>query len=110
MSEDDYTGKLFDDDNYLSEFKKFFVDINEIDLDNNFLSFADSENEVEIVYGNFANGSTSLRDVAERMYDLADDILSLSLDGWEIIDSVKNGRAAVIKFDVDELDKESNNE
>lgn len=102
MHEDPYTGSIIDDgdevtnlidDDILSEFN--------ID-DEDFVDALDGEDgETVVNIQNAADGARSLQEVAERLYAMADELLDLSADGWEILDDISDGHGVAIRFDVD---------
>lgn len=101
MSEDDYTGSHIEDGDVLSDIEEALVGVHEIDLDGDPLSFDEDENETLIEVHSVANGAKSLHDAAEMLYDLADELLALSADGWEIVDDITGGYGTAVRFDVD---------
>lgn len=103
--EDDYTGAPIDDGDQLSLLEE--IGVFEIDPGVEVLTFGvDDENETVLHFGDAANGARSLAEVAERLYDLADELLELSADGWEIVDDVVNGHGVAVRFETDETDDE----
>ena len=102
MSEDDYTGKLFDDDDLLSHLGEGLVGVHELDPDELFFTGEEVGDDMVITVSAVADGATSFQDAAERLYDLADELLAFAAEGWEIIDEIANGQGAVVRFDVEE--------
>lgn len=106
MREDDYTGRKIDDGDELSQIEEALVGSYEIDLEEDALAYGgDDENETLIHIGAVANGAKSLREAAEMLYDMADELLAMSAEGWEIVDDIANGHGTAVRFDVDESDE-----
>lgn len=99
MREDDYTGSPIDDDDELSQIENILTF--EIDSDEDIMSYDDDENEQIIHVGGAANGATTLREAAEMLYDFAEELLTLSGEGWEIVDDIANGHGTAVRFDID---------
>lgn len=100
MPENDYTGSPLDDDDD-SAFLAADVDLYEFDPDEAELAdelMALAENEQMLHFGEVANGAKSLREAAEKLYDFADDLITMSEEGWEIVDDVANGHATAVQF------------
>lgn len=103
MREDAYTSSKIDDD-YLSLIEDTIVDEFDADLEEDVLAYiVDDENKMIIHVGGAADGSKSLREAAELLYEFADELLSLSGEGWEIVDGIKDGCGTAVRFDADEL-------
>ena len=103
MREDDYTGSKIDDGDELSHIEDlglFELPDDDVDV---ISSYGDDDNEMLIHVGGAANGAKSLREVAERLYDLADELLAMSGEGWEIVDDITNGYGTAVRFETDEL-------
>jgi hypothetical protein len=105
MHEDDYTGSRIDDDDELSLIEDT-LSVIDVDLGDDLTIYAsEDDNETDIYIRSVADGAGSLQEIAERLYDLADELLELSGEGWEIIDDIANGHGVAVKFDVDESDE-----
>lgn len=103
MREDDYTGSQIDDGDELSQIESTLVGVFEIDLAEDTLAYSgDDGDEMLIHVGGAANGAKSLQEAAEMLYDLADELLAMSGEGWEIVDDIVNGHGTAVRFD--ELD------
>lgn len=105
MHEDDYTGVQVEDSDQLSMFAEhglYEFDPDEADLT---LIVSEDEDEAVINIGVIADGAKSLREVAERLYEFADELLELSGEGWEIVDDIVNGYGTAVRFGTDEDDK-----
>ncbi len=105
MREDDYTGNPLGDDDI--ELPAADIDLYEFDPDdealaNEFAALAEYEQIISI--GDVADGAKSLREVAELLYDYADELLELSGEGWEIVDDILNGQGTAVRFNVEEQD------
>lgn len=99
MPEDDYTGSPIGDDD--SDFVAADEDLYEFDPDDEALAdefAALAEHEQLIQVGSAADGAKSLREAAERLYDFADDLISMSEEGWEIVDDIQNGHGTAVQF------------
>ena len=100
MYEDDYTGHLLDDfddlldptDEDLSEWDEDYF---EDDLE------PDGETIVNVI--DVVEGAKSLQDAAERLYEYADELLSLSATGWELMDNVTNGQGVALVLGDDDI-------
>ena len=104
MREDDYTGSPIDDGDELSLLEG--AGLYEIDLDEEPIAFSiDDDNETVLHFGGVANGAKSLQEAAERLYDLADELLAMSGEGWEIVDDISNGHGTAVRFGADESDE-----
>ena len=103
MHEDDYTGSQIEDDDELALIEGTLGGVFDIDIDDDASIYVgDDENETVIDVRTVANGSKSLQEIAERLYDLADELLELAGEGWEILDDVTHGQGIAVRFDVDE--------
>lgn len=101
MPENDYTGSPIEVDGQLALLEG--LDYHEFDVDgDDDVLYAEDENETLIHVGGAANGAKSLQEAAERLYDFADELLTLSNEGWEIVDDISNGHGTAVRFDVDE--------
>lgn len=103
--EDDWTGSPLDEDDD-SEFLPADADLYEFDVLDDIdesLMLADSEQVIH--FGEIANGSKSLREAAEKLYDFADDLIAMSEEGWEIVDDVTLGHATAVQFGLDDEDE-----
>lgn len=110
MHEDDYTGVLDDDD-----FDDLFDPTEEEDLswdeldDDGFDDGFENLDETLVNVIDTVEGAKSLQDVAERLYVLADELLSLAALGWELMDDVTNGQGVALMIgdddDADELER-----
>lgn len=100
MREDDYTGSLIGDDDEDS-LVAADADLYEFDVDDERLAdefAALAENEQVLNFGDIANGAKSLRDAAEALHDFADDLVTLSEEGWELVDDVQNSYGTAVQF------------
>lgn len=100
MNEDPYTGAPLEDPADLAELldEGFYEENWE---DENFSAVIDDEILFDVVEN--INGSASLLEIASRLHDLADELLELSENGWEIVDDVIDGQATIIHFDTGEV-------
>jgi hypothetical protein len=103
MREDDYTGKPLGDDDL--DLLAADIDLFEFDPDDEL--FVDevgdfAENEQVIHFGEAANGAKTIREAAEKLYEFADELFTMSEEGWEIVDDVANGHGTAVRFDNDE--------
>lgn len=103
MREDDYTGKSIGDDDL--DLLATDVDLYEFDPDDEALidEYVDlMDNEQVIHFGTIADGAKSLREAAGMLYDFADDLTSMSEEGWEIVDDVALGHATAVQFGLED--------
>ncbi len=100
MREDDYTGTPIDDGDEIAELLADDV-LSEFDAEYS-ESFGEDESEMIVDLRAAAEGAKSLREIAELLYDLADELLALSADGWEILDDITNGHGVAVRFDEEE--------
>lgn len=106
MREDDYTGSPIGDDDI--DLLANDVDLYEFDPDDEALAdefAALAENEQVIRIGPIANGAKSLTEVAEKLYDFADDLIAMSEEGWEIVDDIVDGHGTAVQFAAIESDE-----
>ena len=106
MHEDDYTGVADDDFIDADEGMLDWQDID--DFDSEFDDDFESPDETNINVIDAVEGSKSLQDAAERLYVLADELLSLSALGWELMDDMTGGQGVALMIgdcDEDDLDR-----
>lgn len=102
MHEDDYTGAPIEDgSDDLSHLVE--IDLENYEMDEDETMTAD-ENETVIYIGGAANGARSLEEAAEKLYRLADDMMIMSGEGWDLVDDVSNGYGTAVLFGEDGLD------
>lgn len=105
MHEDDYTGVLDDDfDDYPDPTIEDDLSWDELDED----GFDDDfENPDETIVNviDAVEGSKSLQDAAERLYVLADELLSLAAIGWELMDDMMGGQGVALMVGDDDTDE-----
>lgn len=108
--EDDYTGSHIGDDD--SDYLPADVDLYEFDADDEDNVYYDDlgENEQELRFSAVADGATTLQSAATKLYDLADELLVLVEDGWELLDDVTDGRAVAVRFTEIEFEDEDEDE
>jgi hypothetical protein len=93
MLEDDYTGHPLEDfDDLLGPND---ADLSEWDEDD-FVDDLDESGETVVNIIDAVDGSKSLQDAAERLYEYADELLSLSALGWELMDDITNGQGIAL--------------
>lgn len=97
MREDDYTGFLIDEDDD-EQFLAADADLYEFDVDDEFFDPLESPTDQVLHFGEVVNGIKTLRAVAERLHDFADELYLLADDGWELVDDVSNGHATIVNF------------
>jgi hypothetical protein len=100
MREDDWTGSLIDDED--EALLAADVDLYEFDADDEALADEYAllgEHEQVINFAEAANGAKSLREAAEKLYDLADEMIALAEDGWDIVDDIAHGQGTAVQFD-----------
>lgn len=105
--EDDYTGSPVGDDDDI-DFLANDADLYEFDPEEDALADAFAalaENEQMIRIAPTANGAKSLAEIAEKLYDFADDLIAMSEEGWEIVDDVVDGHATAVQFAAIESDE-----
>lgn len=104
MIEDDYTGTRFDDFEDLEPTDEELIDW---DDDEAFEDDLEVPGETPVDVIGVVEGAKTLRDVAERLYEYADELLSLSALGCELMDDMSNGRGVALTVgedvDIDEL-------
>lgn len=105
MHEDDYTGVLDDDD--IDEWSDPTIEDDltwdELD-DEGFDDGFENPDETVINVVDAVEGSKSLQDAAERLYVLADELLSLAAIGWELMDDMIGGQGVALMVGEDDLD------
>lgn len=100
---DDYTGVPLDFDDYGEPTDDDIVGLDEW-LENDGVDFDEYDddygivNETVIRSGPVTDDARSLKEVAERLYDLADELLSMFDEGWELVDVIENGQGIAIKL------------
>jgi hypothetical protein len=103
-NEDDYSGKQSDPDDPLFEhlivFDQDLDDESEDGLD------VDLGDETLLHFGGAADGAKTRQEAAAKMYDLAELALTLSAEGWELVDDVHGGYGTAVRFAADEDDDE----
>jgi hypothetical protein len=100
MIENDYTGTAIDRPSSLDEIlDDGFYEV-AIDEDGD-IPVDEDDDEIFLNVADTVNGASSLSEIATRLYDLADELLSLSDDGWEIVVDVADGHATIVRFAVD---------
>jgi hypothetical protein len=107
MHEDDYTGVL-DDDEFKDEFDFVDDDLPDwADDDSDFDDEFEVPEETNISVIDAVEGAKSLQDAAERLYVLADELLSLAAIGWELMDDMAEGKGVALMVgdgDIDDID------
>lgn len=107
MHEDDYTGVLDDDgfDDWLDpvddDSSLPWEDLDDDDFEDEFGT--PDETIVNVI--DAVEGSKSLQDAAERLYVLADELLSLAAIGWELMDDMTGGQGVALMVGDDDLDE-----
>ena len=99
MREDDYSGVLDDDDfgdelGFDDEDAVEWQDFDDIDLDLDEEFEEPEETNINVV--DAVEGAKSLQDAAERLYVLADELLSLAAIGWELMDDMTGGQGVAL--------------
>lgn len=64
----------------------------------------DLPGEMVIRVNDIVDGSTDLQEVSERLYDYADELLSLAGSGWDLIEVMSNGQGVAIMLDDEKSD------
>lgn len=103
MHEDDYTGSLLgdDDDEFLAADTELFDwEADDDALDPEFSYGASGEEHVNVLTA--ADGAKTLKEVAEMLYDFADELLELSAAGFELIDDIKSGHGIAVALSDDD--------
>lgn len=107
MHEDDYTGSPIEDGDEFSRLEEDLVGVYEVDLDEDPLSFDADDSEMVLHVGGVADGAKSLQEAAEKLYDLADEMLAMSAEGWEFVDDVVGGYGTAVRFESDDAEEVS---
>jgi hypothetical protein len=103
MHEDDYTGRLFDDD-FGELAGPTDAELTEWDEDD-FEDELEDEDETIINVLDAVEGAKTLQDAAERLYEYADELLSLSALGWELMNDISVGQGvALVLGEADDVD------
>jgi hypothetical protein len=104
MPEDDYTGVLDDDfDDYLDPTIEDDLSWDELD-DEGFDDGFENPDETIVNVIDAVEGAKSLQDAAERLYVLADELLSLAAIGWELMDDMMGGHGVALMVGDDDED------
>lgn len=99
VREDDYTGHIIDEfDTMLEPTDEVLFEWDEDD-EIGFDDDYDITNETIIRISDVVDGVKTLQEVAERLYDYADELLSMATLGWELVDNMSGDQGVAILFD-----------